>query len=152
VLIKIYIFLDVTSCMHLKVNRCFWRICRLHLQCWRLNQENNQKKAGSTTFYSRRHNCSILCFQISISMSSDRFICAPFLSLISETWKRTCLPRPFYPSSYNRNFIDIWSRVQTVEPLMPFLQPIVTSSFYGPNILPTRVFLKYLNVCSFRWI
>jgi hypothetical protein len=33
------------QCSPLKVNRCVWRICRLHLQGWRISQARNQRES-----------------------------------------------------------------------------------------------------------
>jgi hypothetical protein len=42
-----YVFWDITPCSPLKVNRRLRRICRLHLQGWRISQARNHHEAGS---------------------------------------------------------------------------------------------------------
>jgi hypothetical protein len=47
VVIKNYIFWDITPCSLLKVNRCFGGTCRLHLQRRKISQPRNQHEASS---------------------------------------------------------------------------------------------------------
>jgi hypothetical protein len=46
-LMKIYIFCNITPCRQLRVDRRFGGTCRLHLQNQRINQGRNQHEAGS---------------------------------------------------------------------------------------------------------
>jgi hypothetical protein len=63
VVMKSYIFWDITQCSPLKVNRHFGGICSFHLQGRRVYQARNQRKAGrkQSLAYSSTLNMEATC-------------------------------------------------------------------------------------------
>jgi hypothetical protein len=56
---KSSVFWDITQCSPLKVNRCVWGICRLHLQGWRISQARNQCESRWQAY---------LCYETSVDI------------------------------------------------------------------------------------
>jgi hypothetical protein len=66
-------------------------------------------------------------------------ICIPLLT------RACCMPSPSHPLIVHSNYT--WRRVQVMK-LCSFIQPPITSSLFGPNILPSTLFSNTLSLCS----
>jgi hypothetical protein len=83
VVLKSFIFLDITPCSPMKVNQRFGGTCRFHIQGQRISQARNQRKAGNKVYLISQKIKLFMCNNICMGL---QFIETGFHGLHVNYW------------------------------------------------------------------